>query len=283
MEDHGGKDPGCEAVNSADTPAASIAGWQGEVLAALLPVLYERLPSGARFGVIGSVATGTTDALSDLDLVAVADDLPDAAGDLSLLTTVGSVWSIDRQKGVGDRTIRVVYTDGRRIDLLVRTSGSDLQEPVLWLAKPPAQEGRAVPIFSSEQQDLARADVLAVRHVAALAAAKLGRRDLLIGAHLCLEVARLALVVGMRLRDQEQERSHHRHGTPRDRDAVRVSGALSNLPAAARPQDWIDLLLHLTEAFDAAAGELWPGHQRDWQGLDAIVAAARTALADPSE
>jgi hypothetical protein len=124
---------------------------------------------------------------------------------------------------------------------------------------------------------------MAVRHVTALAAAKLGRRDLLIGAHLCLEVARQALVVSMLLRDQESGRSHHHHGGRHDRDAVRVSAALSSLPAQAGPPDWLDLLLRLTVAFDAAAAMLWPDHRPNWQGLDAIVAAARTALADPSE
>lgn len=264
------------------TPIAEVPGWQGQILAVLLPALHERFPGGARFGVTGSVATGTTDRLSDLDLIAMSAVLPDAAGDLAILTVAGPVWSIDRQESAGDRTLRVVYADGRRIDLLLRTSGSDLPEPVLWLdfaATPGSSPLPALP----ERRDPARAEVLAVRHVAALAAAKLGRSDLLIGAHLCLEVARQVLVVSMWLRDQESGRTHRHHGGRRDSDSLRVSGALSGLRPDAGPEDWIDLLLRLTVAFDAAAKELWPDHGPDWQGLDAIVAAARTALAEPPE
>jgi hypothetical protein len=131
--------------------------------------------------------------------------------------------------------------------------------------------------------DPARPEVLAVRHVAALAAAKLGRRDLLIGAHLCLEMARQALVLSMRLRDQEMGRAHHRRGGARDRDTARVSAALGALPADAGPEAWLDLLTRLQGVFDAAATALWPDHRPEWQGLDAIVAAARTLLAEPSQ
>jgi hypothetical protein len=268
-------------VTTSGSPSIEVPGWQGELLTDLLPVLQERFPNGARFGVTGSVATGTTDRLSDLDVVVVADDLPDGAGDVALLSAGGSVWSIDRQESAGSRTLRAVYTDGRRIDLSLRTTGSEWPEHVLWLATAAPAVGRP-PTNSSERVSVSAA-VMAVRHVSGLAAAKLGRRDLLIGAHLCLEVARQALVVSMRVRDEEEGRSHHRHGSPRDRDALRVSSALSGLIAEAGPEDWIDCLLRLTEAFDVAAHELWPDHKPDWQGLDAIVVAARTTLADPSE
>ena len=263
-------------------PGADLTGWQGRSLAVLLPALRVRMPEGARFGVTGSVATGVLDRLSDLDLIAVADDLPDSAGDLDMASAAGPVWSIDSHEDVGNRTLRMVYADGRRIDLLLRTSATDLPEPVLWLdaGVPLTDPLQALPPVPREP---VRPEVLAVRHVAALAAAKLGRRDLLIGAHLCLEVARQALVVSMLLRDQEAGRTHHRGGGRRDRDVVRVSGALSGLPADAGPGDWIDLLVRLTETFDTAAVALWPDHEPDWQGLDAIVVAARTALADPSE
>jgi hypothetical protein len=200
-----------------------------------------------------------------------------------MLSAAGPVWSIDRQQGQGERTLRAVYRDGRRLDLLLRTRASGLPAPVLWLdpvATPP--DLHSLPTLS-ELPDPARPEVLAVRHVAALSAAKLGRRDLLIGGHLCLEVARQALVLSMQARDQEEGRAHHHHGGRRDHDAVRVSDALSGLPTEAGPREWVDLLLRLTGAFDAAAGARWPDHRPDWQGLDAIVATARTALADQTE
>lgn len=261
---------------------AELTGWQGQLLAVLLPSMRARLPVGARFGVLGSVATGTVDRLSDLDLVVVGDDLPDRAGDLEMVSAAGPVWSIDCQSGVGRRTLRVVYTDGRRVDVLLRTSAAELPDPVLWLDAGP---GPAAPerVPPSARAAPIRAEVLAVRHVAGLAAAKLGRRDVLIGAHLCLEVARQALVVSMQLRDRETGRTNHHVGGARDRDAVRVSGALAGLPPDAKPEDWIDLLVRLTETFDTAAVALWPDHRPDWQGLDAIVVAARTALAEPTE
>ena len=269
-------------MSPARVDTAEIPGWQGQTIAALLPALHARFPV-ARVGVTGSVATASVDRLSDLDLVVVSDELPDAIGDLTMATAAGPVWCIDRQEGDDARTLRLVYTDGRRIDLLLRTTTTDLPEPLLWLhtdALAPSLQARSRP---SEQRDPARAEVLAVRHVAALAAAKLGRGDLLIGAHLCLDVARQTLVVSMLLRDLESGWTQHHHGGRRDRDALRVSRAVSGLPAEAGPEDWIDLLLRLIGAFDTAAGALWPDYGADWQGLDAIVVAARTALAEPSE
>jgi hypothetical protein len=269
-------------VTPSDVDTAEMPGWQGEALASLLPAMRAQFPGAARFGVTGSLATGSIDRLSDLDLIAVAAELPDGAGDLTMLTAAGTVWSIAREEGDQGRTLRLVYTDGRRIDLLLRTKDSALPEPLLWLD---ASDQPVDPSLArlSDQVEPARPDVLAVRHVAALAAAKLGRRDLLIGAHLCLDVARQALVLSMRLRDQESRRTHHHRGGQRDRDALRVSGALNALPADAGPEAWIDLLLSLTSIFDTAATALWPDHRPDWQGLDAIVAIARTALIDPSE
>jgi hypothetical protein len=267
-------------VTSADT--AHMPGWQGEALATLLPTMSARFPSDTRFGVTGSLATGSVDRLSDLDLIVVSDALPDAAGDLTMATAAGPVWSIERQEGDNGRTLRLVYSDGRRIDLLLRTEDSNLPDPVLWLEISESAPDLSPPLLA-QQLEPARAEVLAVRHATALAAAKLGRRDVLIGAHLCLDVASKVLVVSMRLRDQESGRTHHHHGGRRDRDALRVSADLSGLPADAGPADWIDLLLRLTETFDTAAGALWPDHRPDWQGLDAIVVTARTALADPSE
>ena len=270
-------------MSSLSVVVEDLPGWQGSTLAALIPAFSQRLPAGTRFGVTGSVATGTVDGLSDLDLIAVADALPDGAGDLTMLSAAGPVWSIDRQRGQGERTLRVVYRDGRRVDLLLRTTASGLPDPVLWLDPVAAPPDVPPSPTLTEVPDPARPEVLAVRHVAALAAAKAGRRDLLIGGHLCLEVARLALVFSMQARDQEEGRSHHHHGGRRDHDAVRVSDALSGLPTEAGPGEWIDLLLRLTHAFDAAAGTRWPDHRPDWQGLDAIVVAARTALADQTE
>jgi len=270
-------------VSPARVDTAEIPGWQGQAIAALLPALQAWFPAAPRVGVTGSVATASVDPLSDLDLVVVSDELPDAFGDLTMAAAAGPVWSIDRQEGDGARTLRLVYTDGRRIDLLLRTMNADLPAPLLWLDIDALAPSVPVLFPSQMGRDPARAEVLAVRHVAALAAAKLGRGDLLIGAHLCLDVARQALVVSMLLRDLESGRTHHHHGGRRDRDVLQVSKALSDLPAEAAAEDWIDLLLRLIVAFDSAAGALWPDYEADWQGLDAIVVAARTALADPSE
>ena len=270
-------------MSPARVDAADIPGWQGQAIAGLLPALYARFPDAPRVGVGGSVATASVDRLSDLDLIVVSDELPDAAGDLTMATAAGPVWSVDRHEDVDARTLRLVYTDGRRIDLLLRTTNSVLPEPLLWLDSAVLPPHQLVLPGPPVQPDPARAEVLAARHVAALAAAKLGRGDLLIGAHLCLDVARQALVVSMLLRDLESGRTSHHHGSRRDHDAHRVAKALSGLPAEADPQDWLDLLLRLIDAFDSAAGALWPDHESDWQGLDAIVVAARTALADPSE
>ncbi|EST26959.1 hypothetical protein M878_26045 [Streptomyces roseochromogenus subsp. oscitans DS 12.976] len=69
------------------------------------------------------------------------------------------------------------------------------------------------------------------RFDAVLAACKAARRDVLIGAHLALGLARHILVVGMVLRDQAKSTTHHRHG------GTRYDAWAARLAAAPAPYD----------------------------------------------
>jgi len=244
--------------------------WQPATLEALRAAVRSTAGPGVVVEVVGSAAEpAALDQLSDLDVMVTMPDRsgPDASVLLGVdwLGPVGEVWTFDRTTDAQGSTLRVVFVDGRRIDLrfpaaVVAPAAAGPDEP-------------ADPVGSV-------ATVVAKAHfVAAVAAVKLGRRDLLIGAHLALEVVRNTLVLGMLLRDRDTGVSAHRHGSARDGESARVSVVLAALPADAGATDWLDLLAAVREPFDALAGELDPLHRSDWRGLDSLVHLARAALA----
>lgn len=207
--------------------------------------------AGARYtvSVHGSRRAGSTDVVdgwSDLDLHLQLDaDLP-----LHAVREVdAAVWAreVAEDVGAGDagsQVVRLVLVDGRRIDLVV--SGGRLLLP---------------------RPDDPAADE--VRFLLALAAAKLGRGDRLIGTHLLLEVLRRCLVEAMLLRDRDEGTTVHRHGTGRDALADEVT-ALAGLPVALMPRP--NVLDRAADLFDRWHAERVPGHVADRRGLDGLLA-----------
>jgi len=193
--------------------------------------------SAARVEPYGSSAEGELDDWSDLDA-----EIELGGHDLGVDVLGGSaIWTWQSAATAQNRVTRIVLVDGRRVDL--RVSGGRLELP-----EPPAD-------------DETRFDL-------ALAAARCGRGDALIGSHLLLGVLRDCLVLALRRRDEVAGTSHHRRGGELDaREAeVRRIAALPVLDLA-RPHP-TELAAELYGRWRA---ELEPGYQPDWSGLGAVL------------
>lgn len=208
--------------------------WQ----VALREELVRRLPASAEATVRGSVADAAAlDGWSDLDL---GIDLTDVSGPLDVLAGC-QVWAASEQVSPGRQVLRVVFSDGRRVDLTV--TGGRVRRPHL-----------------AGDND--------VRFLAAVAAAKLGRGDHLIGLHLTLELMRSCLVQAMRLRDRDQKTTVHRFGSERDALAQEIAGLLRDgLGVVPRP----NVVERTVEVYGRWRRQLEPGYEPDWSGLDALI------------
>jgi hypothetical protein len=104
--------------------------------------------------------------------------------------------------------------------------------------------------------------------IAALAAAKLGRGELLISLHLTLELMRACLVQAMLLRDRDVGTTIHRFGSERDATADRIIELLRPpLGATPRP-NIIERVVHL---YGRLRSELDPLYKPDWSGLESLL------------
>lgn len=183
----------------------------------------------------GSVVDGGLDAWSDLDVVLELD------GDVRIADLVdGTPWAWQEHRDVQDETVRLVFADGRRLDLRARGGHVLLPE--------------------------APADV-AVRFDAALALTRIGRGAKLIGLHLLLGIVRGALVDGMLLADRATGTDHHRVGTEHDAFADEVAALLAGPLDTSMP-------LAVCELVGRVRRRLEPVYLPDWTGL---VAVARLA------
>jgi hypothetical protein len=95
-----------------------------------------------------------------------------------------------------------VLRDLRRIDITATAPAGGEQRPA------PAGRSRDAAEAAAELADSFRFD-------AVLAAVKAARGDVLIGAHLTLQLARHILVIAMLLRDRDAGTAHHRYGGSR--------------------------------------------------------------------
>lgn len=164
--------------------------WQIESLAEL-----RRRLSGAEVTPYGSVLEpGSLDSWSDLDVAVRTDTVVD------LETVLGArIWASQTVRDAEWQVIRLVLDDGRRVDLKV--AGADA----------------IVPVPASDNQ---------IRFDAALAAARFGRGNDLIGLHLVLGILRESLVHRMVAADRREGRTHHRHATAQDAHAADVAALL---------------------------------------------------------
>ena len=98
--------------------------------------------------------------------------------------------------------MRLVLSDLRRIDITATAPAGGGQSPAAAAQNqsPPDRVAERIGTFQFE---------------AVLAAVKAARHDVLIGAHLTLQLARHVLVIAMLLRDRDAGTAHHRYGGSR--------------------------------------------------------------------
>jgi len=178
-------------------------GWQQRIL----PALAQLAAQDARisdFRVHGSAsgAGAAIDRWSDLDVLITAAEPSTAAEDLAreIGRRLSPVYAADRGGDSSAYTVRLVLSDLRRIDITATPSAEGKQSPAAQNQSPPDPIAELIGTFQFD---------------AVLAAVKAARHDVLIGAHLTLQLARHILVIAMLLRDRDAGTAHHRYGGSR--------------------------------------------------------------------
>lgn len=251
------------------TPSEGTATWQDKVIEWAARVAAGD-PEITDVFVGGSFADRkSVDAWSDVDLAVIA--APAALARVASpdwVASLGPVWAWDRSGG-GDRlTFRAVFYDGRRVDIIAAIS--------------PALVGLAGRSLSSSNQlnpttprrheipDL-HAMANSFRFGAALAVVKVARDDLLIGAHLTLQLLSDCLVLEILLRDLDSRSDHQRADGPRNDIPPRTHAAT---PSAFSAQSLLGAIKRAAVLFDELAKELDPTYDGDMAPLDSLAEAA---------
>ncbi|SDS75682.1 hypothetical protein SAMN04489812_2922 [Microlunatus soli] len=183
---------------------------------------------------------------------AVDDDLLDSWSDLDAAVELtepvafdhlglGAAWAWQDSRTSDHQTLRTVLPDGRRLDLSVRGDAIAMPQP-----------GPDNP----------------VRFEAALAAARIGRGDRLIGLHLTMGILRECLVIAMLLRDRAEGTDRHRFGSDLDHRADDVA-RIAALPTDPRQRPTI--VEQACRLYGDWRAELHPGYRPDWSGLTAVI------------
>jgi hypothetical protein len=197
-------------------PVAPGDGWQQRTLPVLAGLAAEDARiSGLRVHGSASGTAASADRWSDLDLMITATDPVLAAEDFArrIGCRLSPVFAASRSGDSSAYCVRLVLRDLRMIDVTATAPAGD--EPDL------------APAASSQDPADAVAELIAsFRFDAVLAAVKAARGDVLIGAHLTLQLARHLLVNAMLLRDRDAGTAHHRFGGSRwDAWASRLAAA----------------------------------------------------------
>lgn len=223
--------------------------WQHELVAQAVAAARDE-PGVAEVVVAGSLADGGggVDAWSDVDLhVRLADDPGALTFDpVAWVARFGVPWAVTSQLTPSGRVVRVVYDDGRRLDVVV--DGQDCT--------------------STASDD---AELMEVRQAAALAVVRFARDDLLIGMHLALGLVQRCLVQAMVLRDRQLGTTSHRVGGPFN-DVVARLDRLRRHPWTA--DGGMALVRDAAEAYDELALLRDPSCAPDWSGLEALLRQA---------
>jgi hypothetical protein len=143
----------------------------------------------------------SADRWSDLDLMITTTDPAVVGEDFArqIGHRISPVFAASRSGNSSAYCVRLVLRDLRRIDITATTL---------------ARDDRDLP-SGPQSQDLVDAvteGIGAFHFDAVLAAVKAARGDVLIGAHLTLQLARHILVIAMLLRDRDAGTAHHRFG-----------------------------------------------------------------------
>jgi hypothetical protein len=191
-------------------------GWQQRTLAELAGLVSEDARiSGLRMHGSASGTAASADRWSDLDLIITATAPALVTEDLArqIGSRLSPVFAASRSGNASTYCVRLVLRDLRRIDITATAPAAGEQDP--------ASTGR-----SQDPADAVAELIGAFRFDAVLAAVKAARGDVLIGAHLTLQLARHILVLAMLLRDRDARTAHHRFGGSRwDAWATRLAAA----------------------------------------------------------
>jgi hypothetical protein len=151
-----------------------------------------------------SGAASSVDRWSDLELMITATDPVTVAEDFArrIGRRLSPVFAASRSGNSSAYCMRLVLRDLRRIDITAVALAVDIQNP-----------GSAA---SSQNAADAVAELIGTfQFDAVLAAVKAARGDVLIGAHLTLQLARHVLVIAMLLRNRDAGTAHYRFGGSR--------------------------------------------------------------------
>lgn len=262
--------------------------------------------AGARAVVVsGSVADPAVaqDAWSDVDIKVILADT--AVGryfpDTDWLQRFGQVIGVERHDGALTKTLRVCLDDYRRLDVVL-VPESSLAEPSFWLhgsvqaacaivwSRLPDLAGRLAEVPKPDPfVPASEADVLAMADPfwfqAAMAIGKVMRNDLLIGAHMALDLARTCLVLQMMRRDREKCTNVHRTGGWGNEVVEMVWPAAAGQSAGGQEsgpgsnaRNILDLVERSCEVFDVLAADLAPSYAARADLLRPAIDAARSAL-----
>lgn len=211
---------------------AGVSAWQGRLLEQL------RTVPGLEVEPYGSVGDSRDlDGWSDLD---VRLRLPAPTAAEALLGA--PLWSWQETLDEAGQHLRLVFSDGRRVDAVV--TGDDRL-----LLPQPAPDN-------------------AIRFEGSLAASRLGRGSDLIGLHLVLGILREALVQVMLIADRDTGTNHRRLGTAHDARAAEAAAV------AARPLR-PELALEACELYGRWREQLEPSYRADWSGLRELLDRGR--------
>ena len=210
-----------------------------------------------------------------------------------------AVIGVERHDGALTKTLRVCLDDYRRLDVVL-VPESSLAEPSFWshgslqaayaivwsrlpgLAELLAQVPEPDPFVPASEADvLAMADPFWFQ--AAVAIGKVMRDDLLIGAHMALDLARTCLVLQMMRRDREKGTNVHRTGGWGNEAVGMVwPGAAGQGSAPGiNAREILDLVERSCEAFDTLAADLAPSYVPRAELMRPAIDAGREALAVP--
>jgi hypothetical protein len=257
-----------------------------ERLAADVVAVLEADPSVSSIWLVGSLGSpvATVDDWSDTDVGVVVNDgaLADWSGAIDWLHPVGRVWAHETSEEPLRPVTRVVFHDGRRLDLVFfgHTGGRpDLAGRKIWSRDASSELARHAHLPSASRlrsQDAVDQLVNEFRFVGSLAVAKLARADNLVGLHLAIECARFCLVLGMLMRDDARPSGTWddlpmelgRMTMPAD-----VASALSGIEQCARIFETHLRAANYTQTLDAYPLEQMIAKLRATTGLTGTAAA----------
>ena len=237
-------------------------GWQQR----MLPVLAGLAAADTRIGdfqVHGSASGpgASTDQWSDLDVMITAVDPVMAAEDFACQVghCLSPVFAANRSENSRRYCVRLVLWDLRRIDVTAIVAPGGEQD------RDPDERGRGQPPADAIAELIGDFQFDAV-----LAAVKAARGDVLIGAHLTLQLARHVLEMAMLLRDQDAGTTHHRFGGSRwDEWAFRLTKA----PAPYTPAGITGAICFYTTMLDEIVAYWAPPPHLDNSPLLALLDA----------